>query len=74
MRPLPVAAVAGAPDFVAGVAIIRGDAVPVVDAARLLTGEGEPFAAHRADVLMVPPEIGPTLGGLASPSPRSPRS
>lgn len=41
MRPLPVAAVAGAPDFVAGVAIIRGNAVPVVDAARLLTAEGE---------------------------------
>jgi purine-binding chemotaxis protein CheW len=36
MRPLPVEPVAGAPAFVAGLAIIRGAAVPVVDAAQLL--------------------------------------
>jgi purine-binding chemotaxis protein CheW len=36
MRPLPVEPIAGAPDFVIGLAIIRGAPVPVVDAARLL--------------------------------------
>lgn len=36
MRPLPIEAVAGAPDFVLGVAIVRGAALPVVDAARLV--------------------------------------
>jgi purine-binding chemotaxis protein CheW len=36
MRPLPVRTVAGVPDFVAGVTIVRGHAVPVVDGARLL--------------------------------------
>jgi purine-binding chemotaxis protein CheW len=37
MRPLPMDAVAGAPACVAGVSIIRGAAIPVVDVARLLT-------------------------------------
>jgi len=36
MRPLPLEPIAGAPAFVAGLAIIRGEPVPVVDAARLL--------------------------------------
>ena len=36
MRPLPVEAVAGAPPFVRGLAVIRGVPVPVVDAAQLL--------------------------------------
>jgi purine-binding chemotaxis protein CheW len=36
LRPLPVEPMAGAPPFVLGLAIIRGAAVPVVDAARLL--------------------------------------
>lgn len=36
LRPLPVEPLAGAPDFVLGVAILRGMPVPVVDAARLL--------------------------------------
>jgi purine-binding chemotaxis protein CheW len=35
MRPLPVEPVAGAPRGVQGVSIVRGRAVPVVDAARL---------------------------------------
>lgn len=39
MRPLPAEPLVGAPDFVRGVSIIRGDAVPVVDAASLLGGE-----------------------------------
>jgi purine-binding chemotaxis protein CheW len=36
MRPLPLSPIPGAPPFVAGLAIIRGAAVPVVDLARLL--------------------------------------
>jgi len=36
MRPLPTTTVAGAPPFVCGLAVIRGAAVPVLDAARLL--------------------------------------
>lgn len=36
MRPLPVERLADMPSFLLGVSIIRGGAVPVVDAARLL--------------------------------------
>jgi purine-binding chemotaxis protein CheW len=36
MRPLPVEPLRSAPPFVTGVAVIRGGAVPVVDAGRLL--------------------------------------
>lgn len=36
MRPLPVALIAGAPAFVQGVSVIRGEPLPVVDAAALL--------------------------------------
>lgn|SRR5689334_4848709 len=42
MRPLPIAAVAGAPHFVLGLSVIRGASVPVVDLGALL---GHP-AAH----------------------------
>lgn len=38
MRPLPVDAVAGAPPYVQGVALIRGVPVPVVDPSFLLHG------------------------------------
>ncbi len=40
MRPLPIQSVPGAPPFVRGVSRIRGDPLPVVDAARALRGEG----------------------------------
>jgi purine-binding chemotaxis protein CheW len=40
MRPLPVEPVAGAPEFVRGVSIIRGSSMPLVDAAHLLGAEG----------------------------------
>ena len=39
MRPLPIEPIAGAPDYVLGASIIRGGAVPVVDAG-LLLGNG----------------------------------
>jgi purine-binding chemotaxis protein CheW len=45
MRPLPIAAVAGAPPYVRGLCIIRGTAVPVVDAALLLGAQ--PLQAER---------------------------
>lgn len=37
-RPLPIESVSGAPDFVLGLSIVRGSAVPIVDAGRLLSG------------------------------------
>jgi purine-binding chemotaxis protein CheW len=39
MRPLPCERIAGAPEFVLGVAIVRGAPVPVVDAAALVGAE-----------------------------------
>ena len=36
MRPLPIEPLPHAPPFVAGVAIVRGEPVPVIDGARLL--------------------------------------
>jgi purine-binding chemotaxis protein CheW len=41
MRPLPVAPVADAPDFVTGLSIVRGEPTPVVDAGSLLGFPGE---------------------------------
>lgn len=38
MRPQPLEPLSGAPDFVSGVALIRGAPVPVVDAGQLLGG------------------------------------
>src|SRR5258708_4244878 len=40
MRPLPVEPVFGAPEFVLGLAVIRGEPVPVCDAGKLLGVEG----------------------------------
>jgi purine-binding chemotaxis protein CheW len=37
-RPLPVEPFSGAPDFVLGIAIVRGAPVPVLDLARLVRG------------------------------------
>jgi purine-binding chemotaxis protein CheW len=41
MRPLPTTELAGAPPFLAGVAVIRGEAVPVVELRRFLGPSGE---------------------------------
>ena len=38
-RPLTIDAVAGAPEFVLGLSIVRGSAVPIVDAGQLLGGK-----------------------------------
>ena len=57
MRPLPVERIAGAPDCVTGLAIVRGKAVPVVDLAALLgdmeNPAAEPAAAARWVALRV---------------------
>lgn len=52
MRPMPVSALAEAPDFVLGMAVIRGSAIPVVDAGRLL-GSDEPPDATRFVTLSI---------------------
>jgi purine-binding chemotaxis protein CheW len=44
MRPLPVAPLAGAPPYVRGLAILRGEPVPVVDVAALLGAPAGPPA------------------------------
>jgi purine-binding chemotaxis protein CheW len=45
MRPLPIEPIAGVPDFVRGVSVIRGAPVPVVDLAAVLDADadGRPF-------------------------------
>jgi purine-binding chemotaxis protein CheW len=48
MRPLPIEPIAGAPAFIAGLAIIRGEPVPVVDVARLLDPDPDPGRPGRA--------------------------
>lgn len=47
MRPLPVERIAGAPEFVLGLSVIRGKAVPVVDLALLLGASRSEGAARR---------------------------
>lgn len=39
MRPLPIERIQGAPGALLGVSVVRGGAVPVVDLARLISGE-----------------------------------
>jgi purine-binding chemotaxis protein CheW len=51
MRPMPIDPIAGAPDFVAGLAIVRGSPIPVVNTAVLLGGvatSGERFVIVRS--------------------------
>jgi purine-binding chemotaxis protein CheW len=52
MRPLPVEPLSGTAPFIAGVSVIRGGPVPVVDLARLL-GNGESDAQTRLVVVRV---------------------
>jgi len=52
MRPLPLERVDAAPSYLLGVAVIRGEVMPVVDAAVLLTGQTAPatrFVTLRVD-------------------------
>ncbi|HEY4971358.1 MAG TPA: chemotaxis protein CheW [Steroidobacteraceae bacterium] len=50
MRPLPIEPLTGTPPFVLGVAIVRGSAVPVIDAGRLL----DPSALRSAAITSPP--------------------
>ncbi|MDB4946072.1 MAG: chemotaxis protein CheW [Labilithrix sp.] len=52
-RPLPVEPLAGAPDVVRGVALLRGEPLPVVDAGRLLGVTSEGAEGARFVVLRV---------------------
>jgi purine-binding chemotaxis protein CheW len=70
MRPLPVEPVAGAPRFVRGVAIVRGEPVAVVDAALLLCdAEAQParFVVVRAGVKRVALAVDSVVGIRALP-------
>jgi purine-binding chemotaxis protein CheW len=53
MRPQPVQVIAGLPEFLRGVAVIRGVPTPVVDLASLLGQEGTPSDASRFVTLKV---------------------
>lgn len=46
MRPLPVEAVRGTPPYVLGMSRVRGEAIPVMDLGRFLTGTEGPAAAR----------------------------
>jgi purine-binding chemotaxis protein CheW len=52
LRPLPATPLAGAPDYVLGLSVIRGAPVPVVDAARLL-GAGPAPSSHSPSRLVL---------------------
>lgn len=46
MRPLPIIPIAGAPSFVCGVSLIRGEPTPVVDLGALLGADEPPSFAR----------------------------
>ncbi len=65
MRPLPIDGVAGAPPFVRGLSVVRGEPVVVVDAALLIASAPAPTRRfvllrleHRSVVLAVTDVIG----------------
>jgi purine-binding chemotaxis protein CheW len=65
MRPLPIDAIANAPDFVPGLSMIRGEPTPVVSLASLLTGSGAPpsrFVVVRAGQRRVALAVDEVLG------------
>jgi purine-binding chemotaxis protein CheW len=71
MRPLPTATVAGSPHFVRGLAVIRGDPVPVIDAARLLgaqDAQAERFVTITAGGRRVALAVDSVLGVRAVPA------
>lgn len=73
MRPLPIRALVNASPFVAGVAIVRGVATMVVDAARLLGAPGADHTASRFVLLRVGPRrialaVGEVVGIRELPS------
>lgn len=77
MRTLPIEAVAGAPPYVRGLAIIRGAPTPVVDIARLLgecRSRAERLVTLKIDARVVALAVDSVLGvrlleGIAEPLP-----
>jgi purine-binding chemotaxis protein CheW len=53
MRPLPLEPLATAPPFVAGLSIVRGEPIPVLDLRRLLGGASAPADAKRLVTLRI---------------------
>src|SRR5687767_11014072 len=53
MRPLPLEPLASAPSFVAGVSIVRGEPIPVLDLRRLLGSTSEPESPRRLVAIRV---------------------
>lgn len=47
MRPMPVERIPGAPGFVLGVSVIRGEPIPVIDAEALIDGNGAGSGCER---------------------------
>jgi purine-binding chemotaxis protein CheW len=66
MRPLPLTPVRGMPSFVAGLSLIRGAAVPVVDVAKLTGddsgGPPERFVSMRVEERRLALAVGRVLG------------
>jgi purine-binding chemotaxis protein CheW len=65
MRPLPTRPLAGTPAFVRGISVLRGVPTPVIDVARLLTGEpggAERYVAVRTERGPVALAVGEVLG------------
>jgi purine-binding chemotaxis protein CheW len=63
MRPLPCEAIAGAPDFVLGAAVIRGVPTPIVSVGALLRSDGDDEPAKR----WITVRVGARIVGLAVP-------
>jgi purine-binding chemotaxis protein CheW len=71
MRPLPVEFVGGAPEFVSGLSIVRGVALPVVDTGSLLGEKGSPhtrFVIVKAGDHLVVLAVDEILGLRAIPA------
>jgi purine-binding chemotaxis protein CheW len=71
LRPLPVDPVAGAPRFVRGLTRLRGEPVPVVDAARLLGDDEAPaqrYVALTMGARRIALAVGEVLGVRAVPA------
>jgi purine-binding chemotaxis protein CheW len=65
MRPLPIESMSGAPQYVSGLCVIRGNPVAVVDANRLLGGgevRPERFVTIRTGARTVALAVGRVLG------------
>lgn len=54
MRPLPVRGFPGSPEFVAGIAIVRGSATPVVDLGKLLGERGSGLVGRYVTIRVGP--------------------